>query len=80
MQFIQRTVTEIEDGVTFVEKPDPLENKDLDPLLKMPCPVTPTNLAGICSVPKDTIIVLPGATTRIGFYGPAFDSLYVWHW
>lgn len=61
----------------FTKTTTPVLNADLDPLLEIPCSASPT---GTCSVPKDTIIVLPGSYTRIGFNTPLETGLYVYHW
>lgn len=50
-----------------------MTNPDLDGQLTMAC------ATGVCAVPMDTIIVLPGSYTRIGFNAPLQTGLYVWH-
>lgn len=64
---------------SFSDTTTPAPNADLDPLLAMPCVAEP---GGVCAVPKDTMLVLPGTRTRIGFTSPPaqYSGLFVWHW
>lgn len=79
LQYISRTATIVNtvDPWSFTETTTPVPNQDLDGQLIMPCASDPS---GQCSVLMDTIIVLPGSTTRIAFFGPPVAGLHVWHW
>ena len=80
-QFLGRFALQIDpvNPRKFVKTTTPVTNADLDPWLIMPCGQTINGAVTQCSVPKDTIMVLPGSYTRIAFNAPAEAGLYVWH-
>lgn len=64
----------------FVKTAVPVTNADLDPWLQTTCGTDIDGNVLQCPTHKDTIMVLPGSYTRIGFLAPAEAGLYVWHW
>jgi hypothetical protein len=75
LQYLGRFSITLTAAGTFTKTATPVYSPDLDPLMEVTCDISPT---AKCTVPKDTMMILPNSYTRIGFNTPAASGLYTW--